>query len=375
MSLYSEIGIYIHVPFCVTRCGYCDFNTYTPGELAQADSTESWMNSLLTEIDLSMSHLADKPLVNSIFLGGGTPSLLGAKIIKNIFNKLKVNFEFSKNIEITIEANPDTVNEDIAQTWLDVGINRVSLGMQSDDQNVLKTLDRTHNPINVKKAVEIIKKIGIGNFSLDLIYGTPGEDLASWNKTLEAALALQPPHISAYALMIESGTALHRRLQAGKIGGINSDDQADKYLLADKLLSKNGFNWYEISNWSQPGFESQHNLNYWTNKNWWGYGPGAHSHLSGTRWWNVKHPATYSSQLLNKKTAVAESEELTSSQKELEEIMLKMRIRESNLIEFVPKNLLAQWRNENLVKNVADRLELTPQGRLMLDSLIHQLTK
>ncbi len=333
------------------------------------------MNALLTEIDLSMLQLADKPVVNSIFLGGGTPSLLSAKIIKNIFNRLKINFEFSKNVEITIEANPDTVNEDIAQTWLDVGINRVSLGMQSADPNVLNTLDRTHNPINVKKAVEIIKKIGIGNFSLDLIYGTPGEDLESWNKTLEAALALQPPHISAYALTIESGTALHRRLQAGKIDRINSDDQADKYLLADKLLSKNGFNWYEISNWSQPGFESQHNLNYWTNKNWWGYGPGAHSHLSGTRWWNVKHPATYSSQLLNKKTAVAESEELTSSQKELEEIMLKMRIRESNLIEFVPENLLLQWRNENLVKNVADRLELTPQGRLMLDSLIHQLTK
>ena len=375
MSLHSEIGIYIHVPFCVTRCGYCDFNTYTPSELAQADSTESWMNALLTEIDLSMLQLADKSVVNSIFLGGGTPSLLSAKIIKNIFDKLKVNFEFSKNVEITIEANPDTVNEGIAQTWLDVGINRVSLGMQSADQNVLNTLDRTHNPINVKKAVEIIKKIGIGNFSLDLIYGTPGEDLESWNKTLEAALALQPPHISAYALTIESGTALHRRLQAGKINGINSDDQADKYLLADKLLSKNGFNWYEISNWSQPGFESQHNLNYWTNKNWWGYGPGAHSHLSGTRWWNVKHPATYSSQLLNKQTAVAESEELTSSQKDLEEVMLKMRIRESNLIEFVPKNLLAQWRDENLVKNVADRLELTPQGRLMLDSLIHQLTK
>jgi oxygen-independent coproporphyrinogen-3 oxidase len=333
------------------------------------------MNALLTEIDLSMLQLADKPVVNSIFLGGGTPSLLSAKIIKNIFDKLKINFEFSKNVEITIEANPDTVNEDIAQTWLDVGINRVSLGMQSADPNVLNTLDRTHNPINVKKAVEIIKKIGIGNFSLDLIYGTPGEDLESWNKTLEAALALQPPHISAYALTIESGTALHRRLQAGKINGINSDDQADKYLLADKLLSKNGLNWYEISNWSQPGFESKHNLNYWTNKNWWGYGPGAHSHLSGTRWWNVKHPATYSSQLLNKKTAVAESEELTSSQKDLEEIMLKMRIRESNLIEFVPENLLLQWRNENLVKNVADRLELTPQGRLMLDSLIHQLTK
>ncbi len=375
MSLHSEIGIYIHVPFCVTRCGYCDFNTYTPSELAQADSTESWMNALLTEIDLSMLQLADKSVVNSIFLGGGTPSLLSAKIIKNIFGKLKVNFEFSKNVEITIEANPDTVNEDIAQTWLDVGINRVSLGMQSADQNILNTLDRTHNPINVKKAVEIIKKIGIGNFSLDLIYGTPGEDLESWNKTLEAALALQPPHISAYALTIESGTALHRRLQAGKINGINSDDQADKYLLADKLLSENGLNWYEISNWSKPGFESQHNLNYWTNKNWWGYGPGAHSHLAGTRWWNVKHPATYSSQLLSKKTAVAESEELTSSQKELEEIMLKMRIRESNLIEFVPKNLLAQWRDENLVKNVADRLELTPQGRLMLDSLIHQLTK
>jgi putative oxygen-independent coproporphyrinogen III oxidase len=375
LLLRSEIGIYIHVPFCVTRCGYCDFNTYTPGELAQADSNESWMNALLSEIDLSMSTLGNKSLVNSIFLGGGTPSLLSAKIIKSIFNKLSINFEFSKNIEITIEANPDTVSEHIVQAWLDAGINRVSIGMQSADLNVLKTLDRTHNPNNVKKAVDVIKKIGISNFSLDLIYGTPGEDLESWNKTLAAALALQPPHISAYALTIEPGTALHRRLQTGKIEGTSSDDQADKYLLTDQLLSENGLNWYEISNWSKPGFESQHNLNYWTNRNWWGYGPGAHSHLSGTRWWNVKHPATYSSQLMTEKTAIAESEELTTSQKELEKIMLKMRIRESNLNEFVPADLLAKWRNENLVKNVDDRLELTPQGRLMLDGLIHQLTK
>lgn len=371
----AALGIYIHVPFCVTRCGYCDFNTYTPSELEQTDSTENWARTLLTEIDLSLPQLGTMPLVNSIFLGGGTPSLLSADIIKKIFVKLKTSFQYSESIEITIEANPDTVTENVVKSWLDAGINRVSLGMQSADEAILKILDRTHDPLNVKKAVEIIKKVGLSNFSLDLIYGTPGEDLESWKTTLETALALQPPHISAYSLTIEPGTALHRRMQAGEIEATNLDDQADKYLLTENLLSQNGMNWYEISNWSKPGHESQHNLNYWTNKNWWGYGPGAHSHLAGKRWWNVKHPSTYSSQLLNKETAVAESEELNSSQRKLEDVMLKMRIRQTNLLDFVPENLLEQWRNQNFVHDVADRPELTARGRLVLDSLIHQLTK
>lgn len=375
MLSHSALGIYIHVPFCITRCGYCDFNTYTPGELEQTDSTENWATALLTEIDLSLPQLGTKPLVNSIFLGGGTPSLLSADIIKKIFVKLRSSFQYSENIEITIEANPDTVTEDVVQSWLDSGINRVSIGMQSADEAILKILDRTHDPLNVKKAVEIIRKVGISNFSLDLIYGTPGEDLESWKKTLETALALQPPHISAYSLTIEPGTALHRRMQAGKIEATNPDDQADKYLLTENLLSQNGMNWYEISNWSRPGHESQHNLNYWTNKNWWGYGPGAHSHLAGKRWWNVKHPATYSSQLLNKKTAVSESEVLNTSQRELEDVMLKMRIRQSDLLDFVPENLLTQWRKQKFVHDVAERPELTARGRLVLDSLIHQLTK
>ena len=369
----KKFGIYIHVPFCATRCGYCDFNTYTPSELNNSQANENWLHSLLLEVDSSLESLAGQNKVHSIFFGGGTPSLLSEDIFESIFNKLTAKFKFSTDIEITIEANPDTVTAKNVKKWTDLGVNRISLGMQSADKAVLSFLERTHNPSNVSNAVELIREGGIDNFSLDLIYGSVGETLESWQKTLTTALTLAPPHISAYALTIEPGTSLARKMKSQQIAPINSDDQADKYLLMDKMFRDFGLNWYEISNWSKPGFECKHNLIYWTNQNWWGYGPGAHSHLNGVRWWNVKHPTNYSKKLKDEMNAVAEKEVLNPTQQKLEDLMLKLRIRETDLTKLVPNVLLQQWRANQLTTTASTQEELTPKGRLLLDSLIHQV--
>ena len=370
----SNFGIYVHVPFCTVRCGYCDFNTYTPDELQRADAAETWAESLVKEITYSLEQIEKPQILKSIFFGGGTPSLLSPEILKKIFTKVSSEFNLAKDIEITLEANPDTITKEIVKTWIDLGINRISIGMQSSDSAVLKTLDRTHNPENVKKAVNILQAAGLSNFSLDLIYGTPGESLTSWEQTVTTAIELEPPHISAYALTIEPGTALYRKTKLQQIPPVSADDQADKYLLLDKILSERNLPWYEISNWAQPGFECQHNLNYWNNQNWWGYGPGAHSHIAGVRWWNVKHPFSYSKKLTAEKNAIEEKEILSTAQINLERVMLALRLKSSDLKEIVPNATLINWLREGYLKEDLNNFELTPKGRLLLDTLVNQLT-
>lgn len=370
----SNFGIYVHVPFCTVRCGYCDFNTYTPDELQRADAAETWAESLVKEITYSLEQIEKPQILKSIFFGGGTPSLLSPEILKKIFTKVSSEFNLAKDIEITLEANPDTITKEIVKTWIDLGINRISIGMQSSDSAVLKTLDRTHNPENVKKAVNILQAAGLSNFSLDLIYGTPGESLTSWEQTVTTAIELEPPHISAYALTIEPGTALYRKTKLQQIPPVSADDQADKYLLLDEILSEHNLPWYEISNWAQPGFECQHNLNYWNNQNWWGYGPGAHSHIAGVRWWNVKHPFSYSKKLTEEKNAIEEKEILSTAQINLERVMLALRLKSSDLKESVPHATLINWLREGYLKEDLNNFELTPKGRLLLDTLVNQLT-
>jgi oxygen-independent coproporphyrinogen-3 oxidase len=370
----ASFGLYIHVPFCTVRCGYCDFNTYTPSELEQVDAIDLWTQALISEITYSLEKLPESQVVETIFFGGGTPSLLPLNNLEQIFSKLNDSFIFSENIEVTLEANPDTLTISKIQTWKDFGINRISLGVQSADKEVLKILDRTHNPENVKNSVELLKNGGIHNFSLDLIYGTPGETLDSWSSTVESLVDFDPPHVSAYALTVEPGTALFRKVNNKEIGDISSDDQADKYLIANDILEKNGLAWYEISNWAKPGHECRHNLLYWNNQNWWGYGPGAHSHIDGKRWWNVKHPANYAKRLINEKSAIADFETLSFDQKNLEQTMLSMRLRGSDLRELAPAALLLEWENLDYVSRGSNNLELTPKGRLLLDALIAQIT-
>ena len=367
-------GLYVHVPFCTVRCGYCDFNTYTPSELEQADAIHVWTQALISEITYSLEKLPKSQVVETIFFGGGTPSLLPLNNLEQIFSKLNDSFIFSENIEITLEANPDTLSSSKIRAWKDFGINRISLGVQSADKKVLQILDRTHNPENVKNSVELLKNCGIHNFSLDLIYGTPGETLDSWSSSVESLVEFDPPHVSAYALTVEPGTALFRKVNNKEIGNISSDDQADKYLIANDILEKNNLAWYEISNWAIPGHECRHNLLYWNNQNWWGYGPGAHSHIDGKRWWNVKHPANYAKKLINEKSAIADFETLSFDQKNLEQTMLLMRLRGSDLGELAPAAILSEWENLDYVSSGSNNLELTPKGRLLLDSLIAQIT-
>ncbi|MFM1864865.1 MAG: hypothetical protein RL677_645 [Actinomycetota bacterium] len=370
----ASFGLYIHVPFCTVRCGYCDFNTYTPSELEQVDAIDLWTQALISEITYSLEKLPESQVVETIFFGGGTPSLLPLNNLEQIFSKLNDSFIFSENIEVTLEANPDTLTISKIQTWKDFGINRISLGVQSADKEVLKILDRTHNPENVKNSVELLKNGGIHNFSLDLIYGTPGETLDSWSSTVESLVDFDPPHVSAYALTVEPGTALFRKVNNKEIRNISSDDQADKYLIANDILEINNLAWYEISNWAKPGHECRHNLLYWNNQNWWGYGPGAHSHIDGKRWWNVKHPANYAKRLINEKSAIADFETLSFDQKNLEQTMLSMRLRGSDLRELAPAALLLEWENLDYVSRGSNNLELTPKGRLLLDALIAQIT-
>ena len=371
----KPFSLYVHVPYCSKRCGYCDFNTYTPSELDRDDQIESWLQSAIKETIFARKILDESLTVDTIFFGGGTPSLLEASVIKEFINNVSKHFELKKDLEITLEANPDTITQSKAEDWLKAGINRISLGMQSSAANVLQVLDRTHNPANVLSSVEILKKAGFTNFSLDLIYGTPGESLEDWSNSLKDAIAINPPHISAYSLVIEPGTKMGSQLSRGEIKAVSDDDAADKYQLAEKLLNENGYSWYEISNWAKENKECQHNLNYWKGNNWWGIGPGAHSHINGVRWWNQKLPKNWRESLDKDQSPALAREKLTNEQIRNEEVMLLSRLKTGiNRSDFDQKNI-EKLIEDKLVNDVSGKLELTLEGRLLADVVFRQLTE
>ena len=370
----KPFSLYVHVPYCSKRCGYCDFNTYTPSELDRDDQIESWLQSAIKETIFARKILDESLTVDTIFFGGGTPSLLEASVIKEFINNVSKHFKLKKDLEITLEANPDTITQSKAEDWLKAGINRISLGMQSSATNVLQVLDRTHNPANVLSSVEILKKAGFTNFSLDLIYGTPGESLEDWSNSLKDAIAINPPHISAYSLVIEPGTKMGSQLSRGEIKAVSDDDAADKYQLAEKLLNENGYSWYEISNWAKENKECQHNLNYWKGNNWWGIGPGAHSHINGVRWWNQKLPKNWRESLDKDQSPALAREKLTNEQIRNEEVMLLSRLKTGiNRSDFDQKNV-EKLIEDKLVNDVSGKLELTLEGRLLADVVFRQLT-
>ena len=370
----KPFSLYVHVPYCSKRCGYCDFNTYTPSELDRDDQIESWLQSAIKETIFARKILVEELTVDTIFFGGGTPSLLEASVIKEFINNVSKHFKLKKDLEITLEANPDTITQSKAEDWLKAGINRISLGMQSSATNVLQVLDRTHNPANVLSSVEILKKAGFTNFSLDLIYGTPGESLEDWSNSLKDAIAINPPHISAYSLVIEPGTKMGSQLSRGEIKAVSDDDAADKYQLAEKLLNENGYSWYEISNWAKENKECQHNLNYWKGNNWWGIGPGAHSHINGVRWWNQKLPKNWRESLDKDQSPALARENLTNEQIRNEEVMLLSRLKTGiNRSDFDQKNI-EKLIEDKLVNDVSGKLELTLEGRLLADVVFRQLT-
>ena len=370
----KPFSLYVHVPYCSKRCGYCDFNTYTPSELDRDDQIESWLQSAIKETIFARRILGEELKVDTIFFGGGTPSLLDASVVKEFLNNVSKHFTLKKDLEITLEANPDTITQSKAEDWLKAGINRISLGMQSSAKNVLQVLDRTHNPANVLTSVEILKKAGFENFSLDLIYGTPGESLEDWSNTLKDAIAINPPHISAYSLVIEPGTKMGLQLSHGEIKAVSDDDAADKYQLAEKMLTENGYSWYEISNWAKVNRECQHNLNYWKGNNWWGIGPGAHSHINGVRWWNQKLPKNWRESLDQDQSPALARENLTNEQIRNEEVMLLSRLKTGiDKADFDLKNV-EKLIKDKLVNEVSGKLELTLEGRLLADVVFRQLT-
>src|SRR3954470_9797435 len=325
-------GLYVHVPFCSVRCGYCDFNTYTAAELGDQPgaSRATYAEAAIAEIRLARRELGDRDLpVETVFFGGGTPTLLGAGDLSSILASIGAEFGLARGVEVTTEANPDSVAAWDLAALREAGFTRMSFGMQSAVDHVLHTLDRTHDPLRVPAVVEWSREAGFEEVSLDLIYGTPGESLTDWATSLEVALGCRPDHLSAYALIVEPGTALARRISRGELAMPDDDDVADKYLLADERLAEAGLGWYEVSNWSRDAAtRCRHNELYWTGGHWWGVGPGAHSYVGGVRWWNVKHPAAYAGRLGEQVSPAAARENLDTETRRVERVLLELRLRD-----------------------------------------------
>jgi putative oxygen-independent coproporphyrinogen III oxidase len=379
-----SFGVYVHVPFCRTRCGYCDFNTYTATELGGGASQAAYPALVATEIGQARTVLgkgANGTRVSTVFFGGGTPTLLAPQRLGDILKALDDAFGLAEDVEVTVEANPETVDAGTLQELRKEGINRLSFGMQSSVPHVLRTLDRVHEPGRPQQCARWAREAGFEHVSLDLIYGTPGESDDDWRRSLDDALAAEPDHISAYALIVENGTRLAARVHRGEVDPPDDDVLADRYLIADEVLTQAGFAWYEISNWATSDqARCRHNMLYWTGGDWWGFGPGAHSHVGGTRWWNVRHPSAYAARLAAGQSPAQAREVLTAAERRMEEIMLRVRLAEG-----APLSVLTQdafLSAERMVAAAlldpsayaAGRLVLTQRGRLLADAVIRDLT-
>jgi len=367
-------GIYLHVPFCITRCGYCDFNTYTPAELGGVNP-DAWLLALGSELELAAAHL-DAPTVNTVFVGGGTPSLLGGARMVTMLDMVREHFALAPDAEITTEANPESAWPDFFAAIRAAGFTRVSLGMQSVSPRVLGVLDRIHTPNRSAAAAREALAEGFEHVSLDLIYGTPGESDEDLLRSVDTAIETGVDHVSAYALVVEEGTALARRVRRGELAAPDDDVLAHRYEIVDARLSEAGMTWYEVSNWSRPGGECRHNLGYWDGGQWWGAGPGAHGYVGTTRWWNVKHPNTYAETLAGATLPVAGFEQLDAGALHTEEVLLKTRLRQG-----LPLSVLSPGERERaevvvadgLLESAGDTLVLTPRGRLLADAVVRTL--
>lgn len=381
-------GIYIHVPFCATRCGYCDFNTYTPSELGGADPG-GWLAALRTELRLAAGALsrcdgatppevapADPPEVATVFVGGGTPSLLGGDGLTAVLDAVRTHFPIAPDAEITTEANPESTSPQFFAELRAAGYTRISLGMQSVAPHVLAVLDRVHSPGRAPAAAIEARAAGFDHVNIDLIYGTPGESDDDLRRSVDAAVAAGVDHLSAYALIVEDGTALARRVRRGEIAAPDDDVLAERYELLDARLRAAGFDWYEVSNWSRPGGECRHNLGYWNGGEWWGAGPGAHGHLGATRWWNVKHPGRYAATLAEDRLPIADFEELDEDARHTEDVLLRLRLRSGLPLTALSADESARAEPmlaDGLLHRRDDRLLLTDRGRLLADGIVTTL--
>jgi oxygen-independent coproporphyrinogen-3 oxidase len=365
------------VPFCSTRCGYCDFNTYTAEELGTGGSRSEYVEAAIAEIRRARGALGDSARpVHTVFVGGGTPTLLPAAELVRLLEVIRGEFGVLDGAEITTESNPESVGIEDLATLREGGFTRVSFGMQSAQRSVLQMLDRTHTPGRALAAVRDAREAGFDSINLDLIYGTPGETDDDWRASLDAVVEADVDHVSAYALIVETGTRLAGRVQRGEIPAPDDDVLADRYELADDTLGAAGLRWYEVSNWARPGHECRHNLAYWTAADWWGIGPGAHSHVGGVRWWNVKHPATYARALREGQWPAAGRELLDAHDRRIEGLMLGVRLASGlpadtemdadTVQDLVDEGLLARSASN-------ERLVLTRRGRLLADAVVRRL--
>lgn len=370
----SAFGIYIHVPFCATRCGYCDFNTYTAAELG-GTSPDGWLSALRIELAMAAAAVGPVP-VDTVFVGGGTPSLLGAQRLVDVLGAVRASFPLAVGAEVTTEANPESTSPEFFAAIRAAGYTRVSLGMQSTSPRVLAVLDRTHSPGRATAAAREALDAGFEHVNLDLIYGTPGESDDDLTTSVDAALAAGVDHISAYALVVEDGTAMARRVRRGEISAPDDDVQAARYQLIDSQLSAAGFQWHEVSSWSRPGGQCRHNEGYWAGGQWWGAGPGAHGFIGDVRWWNIKHPSAYAEKLAAGQSVVADFERIGPRERHLEDVLLGIRLRRG-----LPVTVLSGTEHQRartaiaagLLVVVGDRLVLTDRGRLLADAVVRDL--
>lgn len=377
-----RFGVYLHVPFCRVRCGYCDFNTYMADELRGA-RREDFAADAIAEVAFGAEVLTRDGLpqrsASTVFFGGGTPTLLPVDDLGRMLGAVRDAWGFTEAAEITTEANPDSVSADDLLRLKAAGFTRVSFGVQSAVPNVLAVLDRTHDPARVSMVVGWARDAGL-DVSVDFIYGAPGETLDDWRRSLDLAVSLEPDHVSAYALIVEAGTALARRIRRGELPEPDDDLEADMYELADATFAAAGFDWYEVSNWSRgPQHRSEHNLAYWRGDDWWGVGPGAHSHVGGVRWWNVRHPAAYSERIRAGVSPAQAREVLDAATRGQEDVLLRIRLADglpTSTLQAEGRHAVAGLIADGLVEPAAaihGTLVLTVRGRLLADAVVRRI--
>ncbi len=371
-------GVYVHVPFCASRCGYCDFNTYTASELGGGASREGYTDAVLAELKLAAA-VTGAP-VDPVFLGGGTPTLLDPGDLGRILEGIDRTWGLAAGAEVTTEANPESVTPLSLQALRKAGFTRISLGMQSAAPAVLRILERKHTAGRAPQAAVEAREAGFDHVNLDLIYGTPGETAADFDSSLQAVLDAGVDHVSAYSLIVEDGTRMAARMRRGELPYPEDDVAADRYLAAEAALGEAGFSWYEVSNWATtPDARCRHNLLYWTGGDWWGLGPGAHSHVGGVRWWNVKHPTAYAKRVEAGLSPGLGREILTDEDRHVEDVMLRVRLRDGLPLTALDASGLtgaAQALADGLLDPAAyesGQVVLTLRGRLLADAVIRDL--
>lgn len=372
MTMTSPFGLYVHVPFCSSRCGYCDFNTYTPGELGGTQLIGDYLDALDIELEKAAEQV-QRP-AQTVFIGGGTPSLLGAEGLTRILDRIRGTFGLAAGAEVTTESNPESTSPEYFAQLREAGYTRISLGMQSASERVLRVLERAHTPGRAFAAAREARAAGFEHVNLDMIYGTPTETDEDVARTLEQVLDTGVDHVSAYSLIVEDGTRMARKVAKGEL--IYPDDEviARRYEYIAATLESAGFDWYEVSNWARPGGECQHNRIYWVDGNWWGAGPGAHSHLDNRRFFNVKHPRRYVEELGAGRLPIKEEELLDDAARHTEAVMLGLRLREGIPESWVhaPEEI-SDFISRGLLERAGGNIRVTGPGRLLADGIITDL--